>query len=53
MTARGVEMRFATFIVAWGWLIGASPAQQVEIPLDKIWGYNMPTTRDISGIHFP
>jgi hypothetical protein len=46
-------MRFATFIVAWGWLIGASPAQQVEIPLDKIWGYNMPTTRDISGIPFP
>jgi hypothetical protein len=28
-------------------------AEVVEIPLDEVWGYNLPGTRDIAGISFP
>jgi hypothetical protein len=53
MTARGIGMRFATFIVAVVFSVGVSRAERREIPLDKIWGYNLPGTRDIAGIPLP
>jgi hypothetical protein len=34
-------------------LTSLATAQSATIPLDEIWGYNLPGTRDIRGIPFP
>ena len=52
--------RFSFVVVSWLVLVSLSRAtadtpneQPNVIPLDRIWGYNLPGTRDITGIPFP